>query len=105
MGPFIWIPLANVYGRRSVYLLTTAIGAASALGSGFVQNYSQLLGVRAVNGLFPVSLALGPATVADLFFYHQRGRATGTFTVFLTSGAHVAGLFGGPVGQFLGWRW
>lgn len=77
----------------------------SALGCGFVQNYSQLLGVRAVNGLFPVSLALGPATVTDLFFYHQRGRATGVFTVFLTSGAHVAGLFGGPVGQFLGWRW
>lgn len=105
VGPFIWIPLANVYGRRPIYLATTLIGAVSALGSGFARNFSQLLGVRAVNGIFPVSMALGPATVTDLFFYHQRGRALGLFTVFLTSGSHFAALFGGPVGQFLGWRW
>lgn len=50
-------------------------------------------------------MALGPATVTDLFFYHQRGRALGMFTVALTSGAHFSGLFGGPVGEFVGWRW
>ena len=105
VGPFIWIPLANVYGRRFVYLITTFIGFATALGCGFVQNFGSLVGIRAINGLFPVSMALGPATVTDLFFYHQRGRALGCFTVMLTSGAHFAGLFGGPVGKFLGWRW
>lgn len=50
-------------------------------------------------------MALGPATVTDLFFYHQRGRALGFFTVMLTSGSHIAALFGGPVAKFLGWRW
>jgi MFS family permease len=85
--------------------VTTVIGFATALGSGFTQTFGALVGVRAINGLFPVSMALGPATVTDLFFYHQRGRALGLFTVMLTSGSHFAALFGGPVAKFLGWRW
>lgn len=105
VGPFIWIPLANVYGRRPIYLLTTLIGFASALGSAYSKNFAQLLAARVFNGLWPAALGLGPATVVDLFFYHQRGRAMGLFTVILTTGAHIAPIVGGLIGQFLGWRW
>jgi multidrug resistance protein len=105
VGPFLWIPLANVYGRRPVYLFTTLIGFASALGSAYSKNFTQLLVARVFNGIWPAALGLGPATVVDLFFYHQRGRAMGLFTVILTSGAHIAPIVGGLLGQFLGWRW
>jgi multidrug resistance protein len=105
IGPFLWIPLANVYGRRPVYLFTTLVGFASALGSAYARNYTQLIVARVFNGLWPAALGLGPATVVDLFFYHQRGRAMGLFTVILTTGAHLAPIVGGLIGQFLGWRW
>lgn len=105
VGPFLWIPLANVYGRRPVYLASTILGFASALGSAYAQSYAQLIGARVVNGLFPAAMALGPSSVVDLFPAKQRGRAMGAFTVVLTSGAHVAPIVGGLVGQFLGWRW
>lgn len=105
IGPFLWIPLANVYGRRPVYLFTTLLGFASILGSAYAQTYAQLIGARIVNGLFPAAMALGPSTVVDCFFFHERGRATGLFTVLLTTGAHIAPIVGGLVGQFLGWRW
>lgn len=105
LGPLLWIPLANVYGRRPVFLLTTLLGAASAAGSGRATTYAQLLGARVVNGLFPAAMALGPSTVVDCFPPEQRGRAMGVFTVVLTTGAHVAPIIGGLVGQFLGWRW
>ena len=29
----------------------------------------------------------------------------GTFIVILTTGAHIALIVGGLIGQFLGWRW
>ena len=29
----------------------------------------------------------------------------GLFTVILTTGAHIAPIVGGLIGQFLGWRW
>jgi len=50
-------------------------------------------------------MALGAVTVADLFFFHQRGRAMGCFTVMMTNGSHLAPIIGGLIGQFLGWRW
>jgi len=50
-------------------------------------------------------MALGPSTVVDVFFMHQRGRALGLFTVSFTTGAHIAPILGGLVGQYLGWRW
>ena len=50
-------------------------------------------------------MALGPSTVVDCFFFHERGRAMGLFTVVLTTGAHIAPILGGLIGQFLGWRW
>ncbi|CAK7237905.1 hypothetical protein SBRCBS47491_010200 [Sporothrix bragantina] len=105
VGPLIWTPLARVYGRRPIYLFTTLLGFASALGSAYAKNFGQLIGARVFNGLFPAAMSLGPMTIVDLFFYHQRGRAMGLFTVILTTGAHVAPIIGGLVGQYLGWRW
>lgn len=72
VGPFIWIPLANVYGRRPIYLFTTFLGFASALGCAYTRNYGELLVARVFNGFFPAAMALGASTVVDLFFFHQR---------------------------------
>ncbi|KIK55037.1 hypothetical protein GYMLUDRAFT_888121 [Collybiopsis luxurians FD-317 M1] len=105
IGPFLFIPLANSFGRRPVYLMTTVIGFASALGCAFVHSYGQLIGARIVNGIFPVAMALGVATASDLFCLHERGRALGLYTVLSTNGGHFAPIPGGLVGQFLGWRW
>ncbi|OAA65309.1 Major facilitator superfamily domain, general substrate transporter [Niveomyces insectorum RCEF 264] len=105
IGPFIWVPLANIYGRRPIYLGTSIIGFASILGSAYAKTYGQLVGARVINGFFPAAMALGPASVVDIFFMHQRGRALGLFAVFFTTGAHIAPILGGLVGQYLGWRW
>lgn len=105
VAPFLWVPLSNKYGRRPVLLGTTLLAFVSILGSAYVESYSQLIAARVFNGLFPAAFALGPAVVVDMFFVHQRGRAMGVFTVTTVNGSHIAPLLGGPIGQFLGWRW
>ncbi|KIK55030.1 hypothetical protein GYMLUDRAFT_887773 [Collybiopsis luxurians FD-317 M1] len=105
VGPFLFIPFAHVYGRRPVYLVTTLIGALSALGCAYAHNFGQLVGLRVLNGIFPVGAALGVATASDVYCLHERGRALGVFTVLSTTGAHFAPIPGGLIGQFLGWRW
>lgn len=105
LGPFLWIPLANRFGRRPVLLFTTLLGFATILGAASATSFAALVGVRVVNGLWPAAMALGPAVVVDCFALGARGRATGVFTVLLTTGAHVAPIMGGLVGEFLGWRW
>ncbi|EIM91357.1 MFS general substrate transporter [Stereum hirsutum FP-91666 SS1] len=105
LGPFLFLPIANAWGRRPVYLFTTFIGFCSALGAAYAQSYPQLIGARIVNGSFPVAMSLGVGTITDIFFLHQRGRAMGFFTMMLTNGSHVALIIGGVMGQFLSWRW
>lgn len=84
VAPFLWLPLANVYGRRPLYLFCTLLGFATALGSAYAKTFPQLLAARAFNGFMPVAFTLGAATVVDLFFFHQRGRAMGIYTVTMT---------------------
>lgn len=105
IGPWLWIPFANKYGRRPIYLGTTLLGFASILGCAYTQTFGQLIAARVFNGFFPVAFTLGAATVVDLFFYHQRGRAMGFFTITMTNGSHLAPIVGGLIGQYLGWRW
>lgn len=51
--PCQFIPLR--YGKRPIYLLTTFIGFASALGCAYTKTYGELIGARVVNGIFPVA--------------------------------------------------
>lgn len=105
IGPFIWVPLSNKYGRRPILLGTTSLGFASAIGAAYSKNFGQLIAARIFNGFFPAAFSLGASVVVDIFFYNQRGRAMGVFTVTSVNGSHIAPLLGGPIGQFLGWRW
>ncbi len=90
LAPFLFIPLANVYGRRPLYLFCTLLGFGTSLASAYAKTFSQLLAARAFNGFMPVAFALGAATVVDLFFFHQRGRAMGVYVVLMTNGSHLA---------------
>ncbi|KAJ7134234.1 MFS general substrate transporter [Mycena epipterygia] len=106
VGSFLWVPLANTYGRRPVLLFTTLLAAASSLGSGKAQTWTQLIGTRVLNGIGTSSFfTLGAGMVADCFFLHERGRAMGIFTVFLTNSAHVAPIPGGFLAQYVNYRW
>ncbi|KAJ7646196.1 MFS general substrate transporter [Mycena rosella] len=106
IGSFLWVPLANTYGRRPVLLFTTLLAAASSLGSGKAETWSQLIGTRVLNGIGTSSFfTLGAGMVADCFFLHERGRAMGVFTVFLTNSAHIAPIPGGFLAQYVNYRW
>jgi len=106
IGPLLFTPLANIYGRRPVYLLSVLAGFVSAVGSAFAKTYGTLIVARAINGFgLSAAIALGAGTVTDLFFVHQRGKAMGVFTLMLTNGAHLAPIVGEYVARDLEWRW
>ncbi|EIM88380.1 MFS general substrate transporter [Stereum hirsutum FP-91666 SS1] len=106
VGSFLWVHLANTYGRRPVMLLTTLIAAASSLGSGKAKKWSQLIAARVFNGIGTSSFfKSGAGLVSDCFFLHERGRAMGVFTLFLTNSAHVAPIPGGFLGQYVSYEW
>lgn len=126
IGPLVFVPLANVYGRRPVYLFTLSIGLASAIGSAKAKSYGTLILARVFNGSgAATAFVLGAGTISDLCFMHQRGKAMGLYTVMSTNGAHLAPIvsptgrffflatrmiiidfkIGGYVARSHGWRW
>lgn len=93
VSPFIFTPLTNYYGRRPITLIAILITIAGSIASGKAPTFHALLGTRALSGFgFGGMMSVGTACVNDLFFLHERGKATGVYTIFVTNGAHVAAL-------------
>lgn len=105
VGPLLIVPFSNVYGRRPIYLGGNLLAAVSNLIAGHCATWSGVMITRAFSGIGAGSVvAIGAATICDLYFLHQRGFFMGIFTFFLTNGPHFAPLIGGFTAQNLGWR-
>lgn len=106
VGPLLIVPLANTYGRRPVYLGGNLLAAVTNVAAGYCSTWSGILVTRVFNGIGAGStVAIGAATICDLYFLHERGLYMGVYTFFLTNGPHIAPLIGGFIAQNLGWRW
>ncbi|EXJ68585.1 uncharacterized protein A1O5_08379 [Cladophialophora psammophila CBS 110553] len=106
VGPLFTVPLANVYGRRPVYILGNLLAAVTNIAAGYCNTWTGIMVTRVFNGIGAGSPgAIGAATVCDMYYLHERGFYMGIFTFLLTNGPHAASLFGGFIAQSLGWRW
>ncbi|KAF2230595.1 MFS general substrate transporter [Viridothelium virens] len=106
ISPLVWNPISNVYGRRPVYIVNLIATVAFSAASAASHDYGTLLAMRALCGLLgTAALGLGPATVCDLFFAHERGRYMGVYTLSFITGGHIAPIIGGYIEKNLTWRW
>ncbi|OBT90763.1 hypothetical protein VE02_00683 [Pseudogymnoascus sp. 03VT05] len=106
VGPLLITPLSNVYGRRHIYLLGNLVAGVTNVIAGNCTTWNGLLLTRVFNGIGAGSfVAIGAATICDLYFVHERGFYMGILTFFLTNGPHFAPLIGGFIAQNLSWRW
>ena len=106
VAPILWSPISNVYGRRPVFVVVSVIGVIAHCASAAAKTWSGILVARAFVGVgTSAGMGIGASAVTDLFFVHERGRFMGIYIVFLTNGAHVAGMIGGPIAKYIGWRW
>ncbi|KAL9616446.1 MAG: hypothetical protein Q9160_008698 [Pyrenula sp. 1 TL-2023] len=105
-APLLLSPVANVYGRRPIFIFVTAIGIIAHCASGAAKSYGGIFAARAFVGVgTSAGMGIGAAVVVDMYFMHERGKYMGFFVVFVTNGAHLAGLVGGFAAKDIGWRW
>ena len=75
-GNLIWQPLINKYGKRPWYIISFSGYLLTALWSGATSDYKSELVARILLGFFSgAGECLGPATITDVFFLHERGTA------------------------------
>jgi MFS family permease len=105
VAPLFIAPLSNVYGRRPVYLLGNLLAGVCNVIAGNCSSWSGIIITRVFMGIGAGStVAIGAATICDLYFMHERGVYMGIYTFFLTNGPHVAPLMGGFIAQYLNWE-
>ena len=99
--------LADLLGRRRVFVGGLALFAASSLLCGIAWSEASLIGFRAVQGLAGALLA--PAALALLMTTFGEGRernlALGIYAAASGSGAAAGVLLGGVLTSYLSWSW
>jgi EmrB/QacA subfamily drug resistance transporter len=97
--------LADIFGRKRLYLLGSLIfAAASALGA-FATSIEWLLVLRFLQGAGSAFIwATGLAIIMDLFLSKNRGLALGLASASVYVGLSCGPLIGGWLTQYFGWR-
>ncbi|KAL7960557.1 MFS general substrate transporter [Trichoderma compactum] len=105
LGNIVWVPVANKWGRRPVYVASYMIYFATAVWLIFEKSYARFLAGRILMG-FGAGAAetLAPITIADIFFLHERGRIMSAYTCFLSIGASGGLVISGLITIHHTWR-
>lgn len=75
-----WVPLANVFGKRTIILISLLLLTLCSMWAGLTHSYYSVLAARIFMGIGGgPSDTVAPEYVGDLFFVHQRGRAMVSF--------------------------
>ena len=97
--------LGDLYGRRRIFLIGTALFALASAWCGLAPNTAQLISARAAQGLGAALLVPGSlAIISSSFPENERGRAIGTWSGFSAITTAVGPVIGGWLIEHISWR-
>lgn len=106
MGPLLFAPLGEMYGRRIIFLFTFAIFALLHLGGSLGRTAPTLLITRTLAGTFGSSpLTNAGGAIGDIWTARERGFASSLYATAPFMGPVVGPIVSGWVSEtYLGWR-
>ncbi|KAL2074775.1 hypothetical protein VTL71DRAFT_8554 [Oculimacula yallundae] len=106
IGPLLWAPLSELYGRQVLFFGTYAMLTAFNAGAAGSQNIETLIILRFFAGAFGSSpLTNAGGVIADMFPASERGLAMSIFAAAPFLGPVIGPIVGGFLGETEGWRW
>lgn len=99
--------LADLFGRRKVFLAGITLFALASLAGGLAQNPGQIILFRALQGLGGALLSPSALSLVLTIFSEgkERNRALGVWGMVAAGGGAVGLLLGGALTQYVDWRW
>ncbi|KAF7555016.1 hypothetical protein G7Z17_g2478 [Cylindrodendrum hubeiense] len=107
VSSYICAPLAEICGRRLVYLSTTVLLVVTCIWAASAKSYGSLMAARVFQGLGMggfFSLA-GTTSINDVFFVHERGSRVGLWNFAVIASVNITPIISGYLIVDLGWRW
>ncbi|KAJ1337439.1 MFS transporter DHA1 family multidrug resistance protein [Microdochium nivale] len=106
VGPLIWAPLSEIYGRQWLYIGTMGALTAFNAGAAGATNIETIIILRFFAGTIGSSpLTNSGGLIADAFTQAQRGLATSIFAAAPFLGPALGPIAGGFLSASAGWRW
>ncbi|KAI8060854.1 major facilitator superfamily domain-containing protein [Gongronella butleri] len=106
LSPAFWGSIADVWGRRPVYTVTTIIYCAACVGLAVQHNFGVMLFLRMLQSFGSSSLiAVGAGVIGDITTPAQRGGFYGFYNMGQLLGPVIGPVIGGVVAGTIGWRW
>ncbi|KAK7227378.1 hypothetical protein V2G26_015381 [Clonostachys chloroleuca] len=106
VGPMVFAPLSEVYGRRIIYGSTLLVAVVFIIPSAVAKNIETILVCRAIDGIaFSAPMTLVGGTLADLWRNEERGVPMAAFSAAPFIGPAIGPLIGGYLSDAAGWRW
>ncbi|KAH7042103.1 major facilitator superfamily domain-containing protein [Macrophomina phaseolina] len=102
----LWQPLALVYGRRGVYVVSSFLCIFPVVWSAYSTSKGEWYAHRIILGIFAAPIeSLPEITVPDLYFAHERGTYMGIYAFLLFGSNFLAPFFAGWIDVAAGWKW
>ena len=106
LGPVLWGPLSETYGRSIVLISSHFMFFSFSLGCAFATSGQQLLIFRFLSGIGASSpMNIGGGCLGDMFLPADRGHAMGVFSLAVLLGPSAGPLCGAWIVQKSNWRW
>lgn len=99
-------PLSELFGRRIILNIATAVFVLFQIGCALSPNIASLIVFRAITGMGgSACLTIGGGVISDLFEPEQRGLAMSVFSFGPLFGPTIGPICGGFITEGAGWRW
>lgn len=99
--------LADLFGRRKLFLAGTALFATASVLGGISQTPEQLVLFRALQGLGGALLSPAALSLVLTIFKegHERNKALSIWGMVAAGGGAIGMVLGGLLTQYIDWRW
>ncbi|KII91323.1 hypothetical protein PLICRDRAFT_105812 [Plicaturopsis crispa FD-325 SS-3] len=104
-APILWSAVSEIKGRKLVYLVSVALFAAASAVVATAKSIGVVIGMRCVQGLGSSAvMAIGAATLADIFDPSERGSKMGIYYAAPMLGPSLGPILGGVLTEAFNWR-
>ncbi|KAH9891990.1 MFS general substrate transporter [Cubamyces lactineus] len=103
--PLLWSALSEFWGRKRVYLVSTALCMVGCIVGALSKRIGVLIGMRCIQALGSSAvMSLGAATLADIYEPSQRGTMMGIYYSAPLLGPSLGPILGGVLTEGFNWR-